>query len=61
MPSPWMAGEEALKCHPATLKRAILLNGLQPVGAACGREAALGTKKRGNGALVKADNAYEYV
>jgi len=59
MPAPGMAGKEALEGEPAAFEWAMLFDGLQPIGAAGGREAALGAKEWRYSPLVKADDGCE--
>lgn len=59
MPAPGMAGKEALEGEPAAFEWAMLFDGFQPIGAAGGREAALGAKERRYSPLVKADDGGE--
>ena len=50
-----MAAQQPFHGQPATLPRAMLLDGLQAIGTAGGREAATGPDHRGDEAPIEGD------
>ena len=54
-----MAAQQPFHGEPASLPRAMLLDGLQAIGTAGGREAATGPDNRGDEATVEGDAGKE--
>lgn len=60
MSTPGVAAQDALQGQPATFPWAVLLDGLQSVGAAGGGIPALSPQQRGQEGLVKPYQPNEY-
>ena len=54
-----MAAQQPFHGEPASLPRAMLLDGLQAIGTAGGREAATGPDHRGDEAPIEGDASQE--